>query len=290
VAVVDKLIPGAAHEIAWGKRVLMPNIALHLGTAFALSQLASALALLPFIPALARLIEHRYPQLRPAMVPKIGDPAALAKSELVSALDTARRGLGAISELALGGKRDAGQTAEHALADAHAQLEDLLASTVPGLGDAGARGRLGRLAFASLQVQRALDVVCRQAELFTDGRMAASAGHADVSPLPDTDQATLRGIHELLTEGLTAVMDAIGAGTELDMEAARAREIRMNGLEARARAGLLAGGDRTRNDLGVIELVDAYETAGNQLYRLAEAVADTSDKFESVPPRSESTG
>ena len=52
----------------------------------------------------------------------------------------------------------------------------------------------------------------------------------------------------------------------------------MNGFEARARDALL-GDERessiVRRHLGVLELVDAYETAGNQLYRLAEALGET---------------
>jgi hypothetical protein len=43
---------------------------------------------------------------------------------------------------------------------------------------------------------------------------------------------------------------------------------------------LLAGGSGTRKDLGVLELADAYETAGNQLYRLAEAAAQSVEMVE----------
>jgi hypothetical protein len=54
----------------------------------------------------------------------------------------------------------------------------------------------------------------------------------------------------------------------------------MNALEARARAALLVAGGGTRKDLGVLELADAYETAGNQLYRLAEASAQSVEAVE----------
>ena len=120
----------------------------------------------------------------------------------------------------------------------------------------------------------------KQAEQLTDGRMAASGGRDRVSPLPADDEATLRDMHGLLSEGLGLVMAAIAAGTPLDLDGARAREIQMNGLEARARAALLAGGAGTRKDLGVLELADAYETAGNQLYRLAEAAAQAVELVE----------
>ena len=55
----------------------------------------------------------------------------------------------------------------------------------------------------------------------------------------------------------------------------------MNALEARARAALLVARGGTRKDLGVLELADAYETAGNQLYRLAEASAQSVEAIES---------
>jgi len=64
----------------------------------------------------------------------------------------------------------------------------------------------------------------------------------------------------------------------IDLDEARAREIEMNGQEARARSALLAVGPRAAealaNEIGVLELVDAYEVAGNQLYRVAEALSE----------------
>jgi hypothetical protein len=52
----------------------------------------------------------------------------------------------------------------------------------------------------------------------------------------------------------------------------------MNGLEARARRALLSHEPKNlavRVQLGVLELVDAYETAGNQVYRLSEALGES---------------
>jgi hypothetical protein len=132
--------------------------------------------------------------------------------------------------------------------------------------------------FAGLQVQRSLASLGRQAERLTDGRMTASGGRQEVAPLPEGDVATLREMHQLLADGLGAVIEAAGPRASFDLEAARAREIRMNGLEARARTALLTSNrsrDRGATHLGVLELCDAYETAGNQVYRLAEAVGDS---------------
>jgi hypothetical protein len=260
--------------------VLMPNMALHLGAAFALSQLASALLLLPFIPALARLVERLHPLDRVVALARIGDGVGAAVRDLDAALATTQRALGPMSELALEGRREAGRATEHALADAHMTLEDLLSVTLPALPESERRTRLGRLAFAALQVQRSLETVRKQAEHLTDSRLAASGGRERVSPLPAEDEATLRDMHGLLSDGLALVMAAISGGTALEIEGARAREIHMNGIEARARAALLAGGGGTQKDLGVLELADAYETAGNQLYRLAEAAAQSVEIVE----------
>ena len=83
----------------------------------------------------------------------------------------------------------------------------------------------------------------------------------------------------LLVQGLDATAAGLDPRTPIDVEEARAREIEMNGHEARARAALLAAnrpdGEALVNEIGVLELVDAYETAGNQLYRVAEALGES---------------
>ena len=126
---------------------------------------------------------------------RIGDGFGAAARDLGVALATAQRALGPMSELALEGRREAGRATEHALADAHMALEDLLSVTLPALPESGRRTRLGRLAFAALQVQRSLETVRKQAEHLTDSRMAASGGRDRVSPLPAEDEATLRDMH-----------------------------------------------------------------------------------------------
>ena len=60
-ALSDWLVAGAPHEIQWGKRLLLRNFGQHLGVAFALSQVAVAAVLLPFVSWLARVIESRWP-------------------------------------------------------------------------------------------------------------------------------------------------------------------------------------------------------------------------------------
>jgi hypothetical protein len=74
------------------------------------------------------------------------------------------------------------------------------------------------------------------------------------------------------------VADLKGGGTP-DLDAARAREIRLNGMESESRQGLLLDADRGEQSgmialrLNNSELVNAYETVGNHLYRLYETLA-----------------
>jgi hypothetical protein len=107
--------------------------------------------------------------------------------------------------------------------------------------------------------------------------MAIAAGRANVPPLDSEDEATVRDMQRLFTEGFEALEESLSSRTPIDLEAARAREIHMNGLEARARRALLSDGRgnlAVRIQLGVLELVDAYETAGNQVYRLSEVLGE----------------
>jgi len=107
--------------------------------------------------------------------------------------------------------------------------------------------------------------------------MTIAAGGAQVPPLGGDDESTVREMQRLFSEGLDALAESISSRSPVDVESARAREIHMNGLEARARRALLGDGRSklsVRIQLGVLELVDAYETAGNQIYRLSEALGE----------------
>jgi len=277
IGLSDALVSGAPYEIRWGKRVLMPNLGKHLSVAFAFSQVACASILLPFVPMLARWLERVWPEAAPSPLLKMGDAAGVVRAGLQRVLVSQRTSMDPLSELALNGTRSAGRIAEHALADAHAALEGLIAGPVSAMPDTSEGSLLGRAAFACLQLQRSLEGLLHQAERMTDGRVVAAVG-ADVPPLSRDDEAILREMHVLFTEGLTALSATLDTRQPLDMDQARVREIGMNGLEARARDALLAGErapGAVRIHLAVLELVDAYEAAGNQVYRLAEALGET---------------
>jgi hypothetical protein len=266
------------HEVNWGKRILLPNLGLHLGVAFGISQLAAVLALLPVAPWLARWLERRYPDAPPRELPSVGDPLGVIRSQLVNVLEIQADALSPLGELVQAASRSAGRLAEHGLAEAHSALEELLVGPVAGLENTSAGRLLARAAFTSLQLQRSLEGLHRQAERLVVRRVAASSGSAEVAPLAESDGATLKEMHGLLLEGAKEVLSAVSTQTALDLDLSRAREIRMNGLEARSRGGALLGNREAlgvRSHLGVLELVDAYESAGNQVYRLCEALSES---------------
>jgi hypothetical protein len=163
------------------------------------------------------------------------------------------------------------------LKDSDDLLEGLVAGPVLLLAKDGEGGLLGRTAFGCLQLQRALDGVHRQAERLIDRRVALSSD-AEARLLPEGDANTLRQLHSLLGEGVEALTASLEQRSAADLDLARAREIHMNGLEARARAAVMSGEREAaivRMHLAVLGLVDAYEAAGNQVYRLSEALAAT---------------
>ncbi len=277
--VADLLIPGVPHEIQWGKRILLPNLGLHLGVAFAFSQLACACVLLPVAPWLARRLERRFPDVAPRPLSQVGDAVGVVRAQLSAVLGIQSTALASLKELVHGGSRAAGRLTEHRLAEAHVAHEELLAGPVSALGDDAEARVLGRAAFTALQLQRSLESLHRQAERLLDTRVVASASGRDVVPLDSDDAATLAEMHGLLAEGLGTLFDVLDGKAEIDLEHSRAREIRMNALEASVRGGLLEAKHSesfgVRLHFGVLELVDAYETAANQVYRLSEALGES---------------
>src|SRR5207237_1493088 len=105
-----RLLSGPAHELAYGKKVLLPQIGRHLVLAFILSQLAVAAVLAAALPLFVRLTGKLWPAR--------GDegPAALTGAAGVQALREGlgrvlrshRRALEAIVDLCVGGHRARG--------------------------------------------------------------------------------------------------------------------------------------------------------------------------------------
>jgi hypothetical protein len=257
--------------------VLLPHIGRHLATAFVLSQVAVTGALGALLPVFVKLAARLTPAgQRPAALTGTAGAEAL-RAGLGRVLNAQRRGLQAIVDLCLSGDRTRGTDGEHALVDARTELEALFGGAVRTGADAPELGRARQGALATLQLQRALEDLLHHAERTTERAMA-------LSPLGDTpvlagDAATLKAVHQLLIEGLGALEAPLGGSNAADLDAARAREIRLNAIESQARQELLlhveAGEDARAVSLRLnqTELVNAYESVGNHLYRLHEALA-----------------
>jgi Na+/phosphate symporter len=273
--VADLLVPGVPHEVRWGKRVLLPHLGVHLGVAFALSQLTSALVLLPASFPLARLLERWIPQdARTTLLPNVGDAVRVTRVRLLQVCEAQLSALTPLRELVMAGDRDAGQRVEHALGGAQALLDELIAGPMMALGDAPDSRALRGAALTSVQLQRSLEGLERQAARFVDARVALSAD-ARPSELAAGDVSALEQMHDLLASAGESIRDALRGLRAVDLDSARASEIAMNALEARLRKGVLEGDARTvRSHLLVLKLADAYEATGNQLYRLSEALSE----------------
>ncbi|HEY6077221.1 MAG TPA: hypothetical protein VIW29_00365, partial [Polyangiaceae bacterium] len=273
-SLADRLVPGVPHELRWGKRVLLPNLGLHLGVAFALSQLACALLLLPAVFPLARLVERWFPSAGTGPMPRVGDAARVTRARLLAATETQLSALPPLRELALDGDRDAGRRVELATADAQAQLDELLAGPVVALSDEPTGRALQSAALTAVQLQRSLEALERQAERFVDARVGLS-DDGQPRDLAEADLAVLDAMHANLSAAGSALLEALRGTAAIDLDATRAREIGMNALEARLRRGVLEGDrEQVKSHLAVLKLADAYEATGNQLYRLSEALVD----------------
>jgi Na+/phosphate symporter len=276
-SIADAAVPGHAAEIAYGKKILLPKMGGHLVAGFALSQLTVTALLAAVAPAAARLLARLMPETQRPLAAISGGVPAL-RAGLGAVLGHYHRALQAINELCLTGHRGRGRDCEHVLADARAEIEDLFGGAVRSKVTDPDMIRLRQAALATVQLQRAIENLLRHAERSTEQNMALSpAGQA--WQLAPQDEATLRALHGLLIEGVSALGEQLKTGETPDLDTARAREIRLNGMEQESRMDLLGDADRGE-DSGVIakrlnssELVNAYETVGNHLYRLYETLA-----------------
>jgi hypothetical protein len=267
----------------WSERTSVSELGLRLFVGYGLSQLVVALALVPLVPRLdAWLGTGRAARARSAQ------PLEPLRDALDQVLRAQQAALGNAAALALTGVRRRGEEAEQALAAARREMARLLAAPLPGLSQAreapeGGEEQdpraLGGVAFALLQLQNALDHLLRQTERMIDARVAGASAPSDEQALPWDDERLLSSLHRLLSEGLEAARMSLFSQQPIDLDSARAREIHINRLEADAR-GVLLDAQRApaliERHVHVLQVVDAYEASGNQLYRLAEILCHQS--------------
>jgi hypothetical protein len=259
-----------AAPLHWTERASLAEIGLRLSVGFGLCQGAVALALAPAVPAIARWLERRQ-DARPGGAPSSSEELRATLERVLGAQHTA---LERAVELALTGTRRHGYEAEQALAESRQVIESLLAGPVRELSAKERTHVLAGASFVTLQLQNSLDLLLRQTERMIDARLAEPEGaSSDEAALPVDDSAWIRSLHQLVSEGLNAARSSLRQGGPLDLESARAREIRINRIEADARGRLLGGeaaAGLSESQLRVLQVVDALEVSGNQVYRLAE--------------------
>ena len=130
-----------------------------------------------------------------------------------------------------------------------------------------------------MQLQRALEDLLRHAERNTEQHMALSPGRRGLAAgAAGRDHA--QGAARAAAGGHGRAGGQLAPARGPDLDGARAREIRLNAMEIRdppGAAGRRRPRARSRGPIALrlnsSELVNAYETVGNHLYRLNEALA-----------------
>jgi Na+/phosphate symporter len=258
--------------LRWGKHML-PDVSWQIAVAFALSQLFAACLLVPLLPYLERTAAalRAWWRKRSEPIAQTADPLAAIRGSLLGALESQQCALPDMFELAATGARSSGVSAELALKQSHDALLGLLSGPLASVAPGDGGVTLGKLALSSMQLQRALENALRTAEQLTESRLAGGGSHTALLE----DAASLRPMHELLCEGLLQLNQQLRQGGACDADDARGREIEMNRLEARTRSTTLArfrSAAQVGDSLPLLALSDAYEVAGNQLFRMAEVL------------------
>jgi hypothetical protein len=244
---------------------------------FASAQVACALLLAPLTPGLARALTRTSSPKLSALLPFSSGKTGAEKA-LERALTGQTRALSQVLALVLEGERLAGRRAEQQLKGAREALDGLVAAG-PDEARAPGAGRLQALTWTCLSLQRSLEALLARAETVTDMRVSDSLAGPDAAAFSPENEALLRELHGLVSEGMAEVERHLVATSPPDLEAALAREIRANGLEARARRTLLEhteAGPLRADDLHMLEIADAYEVVANHVYRITEILDSSS--------------
>jgi hypothetical protein len=264
VLLSDRVLGPLASPLHWTDRAPVSELGVRLSIAFGASQLLVCALLAPWAARLCARLERA----RPARGASEPTSAGAVLSRLDHVLRAQQAGLDQVSALALSGERSRGQEAELALGEARGEVEKLLEGAPRSADSPVIEG----VAFSLLQLQNALDQLLRRTERMVDSQIAGLS-QALPGAAVSFDRGSIEALHGLLCEGLLAARRSL-AGTEpIDLDAARSREIQMNRIEASARGVLLTPEPEPsaqESRLHVLQVVDAYEVSGNQVYRLAE--------------------
>jgi hypothetical protein len=234
---------------------------LGLGTSFLALQASSALLGLALAPLGLRLGES----LRRSTLPSLRPGSAHGRA-LLHALNLCERALGGLREIIASSDRSSAAETERALAEAKEVLRDLLRASPTDPETPPPRAA----SVACLHLADALLSALRVAEKAPELGLSASGEGA----------LALERLHDIIDKALVAISEQLAAERAPSLIDAQAREIEINAVEAETRRRLFES-EAAREDLALrlwsSELCAAYETVGNQVYRVASALGAGAD-------------
>jgi len=271
-AVAGWIVPGHGAALDYGHTVVRASIAAQLAVGFAIAEIAVVGAWLAVLPA---LIARVSPRARPADIagpaPGADGLALTAQAALARVLGRQAFAVDTALETSCAAERAGAAECEEALVDARRTLEVQYAAIGAASAVAGLE-QLARTLVAALQLQRVVEQLVNVAELGVERGLRLT---------PD-EQRRLRAMHALARTSFDVAIASLERGEPPDLEAAGAREIRMNLLEAEGRS--VSAVAHRKNDsasvqLGIAELIDSYEHVGNHLYRVCKALGDEGEEL-----------
>ena len=268
VAVSEAVLAGDPSVADYSRRALYPHVGLHLGVGFVVSQAVATLVALLAYPSgirLSRRLGARgLNEERPPTVAEAGVTRAVERA--LGLFQAATQG---VHEVVVTGVRARSVDVERSLREAGAVLESALESQGEGRAGQGAAAAL-----ACFHLQTTIHHALHHAE-------EAAAQNLRLEP---AHRAPLQSMCDAIVEGYGALRRGLTSGDAPSREQAQSREIRVNALEAETRRSLLRGEDQALGPvayrLWLSEMLLAYESLGNQLYRVALALTeDSEDEF-----------
>ena len=267
---VSALVLGTdPNELAYGKKVLVPNLAPHLALSYVLAQGLAVVLVLPLVRPLAVFLQRTMPDHRPAAAGEAQDSQTVASEALQRALASNRETLSSALAALREGERAPIVSGERAISEVRTQLKDSVAELVAS----GAEVERTQACVTVIRMQQVLE------QLLALGARGLEKDYR----IGDEAVEAFTALHVIIVSSIAAIQAELDGTQPLDIENARAREIETNTNEAELREKLLASlpdnRGHERDVLWWIEVVGAYEALGNHLYRLAETLSDPADDF-----------
>jgi phosphate:Na+ symporter len=244
-------------------------MAVRLAVVFGASQVLFTGLWLIVLPSLVERVRRRPKDDVSSAVAEPETLARTAREELARGLERQQLVADIALETSCTGDRARSAESEEALIDARRRIEGQYA-TLGSAAPSPAIDRVIATLVASLQLLFVVEQLSHVTELGVERGLK----------LTTDEQARLRAIHVLTRESFDVLIEALVHGVPPDIEAAGAREIRTNQLEAEGRTS--ARVIRRKNDssslhLGISEIIDSYEHLGNHLFRVTKSLAGDSD-------------